>query len=242
MKKSHLISLSTAGCLILGGFALTKSRVPSRNDLAGAQNNKGVESMEGLESLGKIRESNVSGTQVGATVRPPAVTADPTASAMGSGTAAELKRFQNLREKVFLSEEEKLKKSQLLHDRVFILSLDGFLKDATVPGTEAYEQQNAALDLLYEAVKSGDATAASDVLQGVVKDSRIENAALSLDQREALGGLKAEVLYNWIALQPRIRGELPGWLPGPASRRILENVLAAHRNNVKESMAIEATR
>ncbi len=157
------------------------------------------------------------------------------------GREGDLSKYSLVREKVFLSEAEKTWKRRLLQNGPFLRDLKVILLQPIEAGSEGWSQQKAALDLLFEALTAGDKSVAEGVLAEVVKDRTIEDSSLPQEARRNLAGVKAEVLFQWSALQPTKAGEIASWLPGPVSTKIWDNVVDEQRNNLAES-ALEAAR
>ena len=99
-------------------------------------------------------------------------------------------------------------------------------------------EQNAAIDMLLDALKSGDSEVAVDVLRSVVTDGQVEDESIDRSTRENLAGIKAEVLFQWSALKPAQASELASLLPGPISQKIWQNVVDAQQSNLNESAAL----
>ncbi len=95
--------------------------------------------------------------------------------------------------------------------------------------------QDAAVDLLVEALKSGDKAMAAEVARAVIEDPAVENAGTDRSVRENLAGIKAEVLYHWAAIMPDDASNIERSLPGPVSRKIWDNVNRRHASNLAES-------
>jgi hypothetical protein len=146
----------------------------------------------------------------------------------------ELDSFKILKQKVFLTEEEKEQRKQFVQDRTLLENLKNLFKYPTVY-QDLEAQQNVAVDLLLEAVKSGDAETARRVLKEVIADATIENNQLSQEQRQNLAGVKAEVLYQWSSLEPDRAREMQQSLPGPVSQKIWKNVVTQQDLNRAES-------
>jgi hypothetical protein len=142
----------------------------------------------------------------------------------------------DLRAKIFLSPEEKRERADLLRHSGLLKALGRRLVEPT-RSMAVMNEQDAAIDVLMEALKSGDAQVAGEVLQGVVRDGQVEDTRLDRGSREQLAGLKAEVLYQWSALSPAAASQLPSWLPGPVSRKIWANVVRMQQSNLAESAA-----
>lgn len=173
---------------------------------------------------------------VGETITKPQAlpTAEADAKLQSFENKTELSEFKTLKQKVFLTEEEKLQRQSLLKNRALLENLKGLFKYPT-PFQDLESQQNVAVDLLLEAIKSGDAETARDVLKELIADPTIENKQLSTAQRQNLAGVKAEVLYQWSSLEPDRAGEMQKALPGPVSQKIWKNVLTQQDLNRAES-------
>ncbi len=146
----------------------------------------------------------------------------------------ELASFKTLKQKVFLTEEEKEQRKQFIQDRALLENLKNLFK-YPAPYQDLEAQQNVAVDLLLEAIKSGDAETARRVFTDVIADATIENNQLSQDQRQNLAGVKAEVLYQWSSLEPDRAREMQQSLPGPVSQKIWKNVVTQQDLNRAES-------
>jgi len=147
----------------------------------------------------------------------------------------ELAEFKTLKQKVFLTDNEKDQKKNFLRDRHLLESVKNLFK-YQAPYQDLEDQQDIAVDLLLEAIKSGgDADTARAVFKELIADSTIEDGKLSPAQRQNLAGVKAEVLYQWSALEPDRAQEIQNTLPGPVSIKIWKNVKAQQQNNEAES-------
>lgn len=146
----------------------------------------------------------------------------------------ELDTYSLLRKKVFLSDAEKSQKTSLLKNEKFVRSLRELLKIPSLAQDDG-QQNNAALDLLFDALKGENRQVARDILKSVIQDPGTENTALSMAERKALAGVKAEVLFHWSAMEPNLSGQMQQWLPGPVSQNIWKNVQAEHKSNLEQS-------
>jgi len=81
----------------------------------------------------------------------------------------DLSFFQSLSTKKTISASEDARRARLLNDATFLRSLKPVLNKTPITSQEALEQ-NAAIDLLREAVRSGDSDTAIEVLRSVVMD------------------------------------------------------------------------
>lgn len=152
---------------------------------------------------------------------------------------SELKEYELLKTKIFLSEKDKVTKADLLKNADFTQGLQTLLQKAATDD-ESQRAQNAALDFLLEALESSSQEAAQ-VLQAIVQDPTIENSDADLASRKSLAGIKAEILFEWSALDPQRAAEMESWLPGPVSQKIWANVREQQENNLAES-ALELRR
>ncbi|HMN68135.1 MAG TPA: hypothetical protein PKC28_06305 [Bdellovibrionales bacterium] len=144
----------------------------------------------------------------------------------------ELNQYAALQAKVLPSPDERDKKQALLINPKLLMGMA--VRLVRLPLLPLGEQ-GAAIDLLLDAVKSGDREAAETALAVVVEDKQVEDPSLMGGVREQLAGIKAEVLYHWAALVPSQVPQIPKRLPGPASRKIWDNVREAHSDNEAES-------
>jgi len=146
----------------------------------------------------------------------------------------ELMSYLHLQTKVFLSNEERDRKRELLSREELLRAVGPKLIQPT-RSEEGMRDQDAALDMLLEALESGNKTVAEQVLREVIEDRQIEDNAMDRSAREQLAGIKAEVLYQWSALLPTVAPDLEKWLPGPISQKIWQNVLRMQASNLAES-------
>lgn len=147
---------------------------------------------------------------------------------------SELSEFKILKLKVLLTEEEQAQRKNFLQDRTLLENLKVLFK-YPAPYQDLENQQNVAVDLLLEAIKSGDAETARAVFKELIADPTIENTQLTPAQRQNLAGVKAEVLYQWSSLEPDRASEMQSALPGPVSKKIWKNVMSQQQNNEAES-------
>lgn len=147
---------------------------------------------------------------------------------------ARLAEYAVLQRKVFLTDKEKAERTRMMNDARFVRGLELLLR--SVPTAEVTpELQNQAVDLLLEARETTRSEAAAQAMAAIIKDNQIESETMPLATRESLAGVKAEILYRWSAQEPGLSTQMPGWLPGPVSRTIWDNVLAEQAKNVAES-------
>lgn len=147
---------------------------------------------------------------------------------------AELESFSRLRAKVFLNENDEAERRRLLNDSSLLRALGLRLTEASL-AESVMASQDAAVDFLIEAMKSGDKVLASEIARAVIEDPQVENASLERSVRENLAGLKAEVLYHWAAQMPDDAAGVERYLPGPVSQKIWSNVSRRHHSNTAES-------
>lgn len=104
--------------------------------------------------------------------------------------AKELARYSELKKKVFLNGKEATAKEQILKNEKVLRGMGARLNHSPTDSKEAIEQ-NAAIDLLVEALRSGDNEVATEVLRSVVTDGSIEDESLESSELENLAGVKA---------------------------------------------------
>ncbi len=177
----------------------------------------GVPKSEGQSSVSEAREKELSATAVG----PP--------------HAEELKQYRVIKNKAFLTDEEKALRKSFLENNEMLRNLGTYLKTPATEESDSEEAKNAATDLLLEAIKDEKSAAAEAALQEVIADNTIENTQMDPAQRESLAGVKAEILYHWSAIDPEKVSQIEEWLPGPVSKKIWQNVLKAQNQNRAES-------
>lgn len=148
----------------------------------------------------------------------------------------EVKSYLEIQSKVFLSDADKRDRLTLLHHSDLLKALGRRLLEPTLD-RQVMREQDAAVDLLLEALHDGDQAVAGQVLESVVKDAQVEDSHMNAKAREQLAGLKAEILYQWSSSSNEAAADLPGWLPGPVSRKIWSNVLKMQQSNLAESEA-----
>jgi hypothetical protein len=152
----------------------------------------------------------------------------------------DLEKFLGLKKKVLLTEDEKRDKKSLLSDRAFLESLKPLL--LVEAPKDKVNLQNGALDYLYEALQGDMRAEAAEVLQAVVADKTVEDTSTSLDTRKNMGGMKAEVLFRWSAIDPKATGTIAASLPGPVSKKIWDRVQEQQENNAAESRSLQASK
>ncbi|MBX2996445.1 MAG: hypothetical protein KF681_16610 [Bdellovibrionaceae bacterium] len=153
----------------------------------------------------------------------------------------DIENFRALNKKVFLTDDEKRAKRELLENDEFVKSLTHLLKVGAGDSTEMKQAQDAALDVLFESLRTDANSPVAEVLMEIVGDTQIESESIDMVTKRDLAGVKAEVLYYWSSLDPASSGRIEQSLPGPVSRRIWENVVSVQKNNLEES-SIEAAR
>lgn len=151
----------------------------------------------------------------------------------------ELSDYSALKRKVFLSDEEKVQRAALFGNHRLIAALGDYLNHASGTDVASVGEQGAALDLLVDALQSKDGNEAAEAaLKSVVLDRQIESNDLDMESRKSLAGVKAEVLYQWTALEPGRAKEIRTWLPGPVSEKIWANVTETQSRNHAESAMV----
>jgi hypothetical protein len=140
-----------------------------------------------------------------------------------------LKLIKEINEKVFLSDDEKKIREQMINDKELIQSLGLLLRS---PEHSNNEDHFAAVDLLLEAYESGDREASWQEIVSVVRDPQIENGSISMEQFEILAGNKGELMYELSALAPGAEELITKNLPGPVSQKIWENVKVKQIENL----------
>lgn len=152
----------------------------------------------------------------------------------------DLEAYSHLRRKVFMTDEEKKQHKDLLQNRAFLESLkDIVLVEAPEDKTSL---QNSALDFLFESLKSGQKNISREILQAVVQDATVENSSESLSTRKSVGGVKAEVIYQWSSIEPQSASVIEQSLPGPVSKKIWIRVQEQQESNAGESANLQASK
>lgn len=150
----------------------------------------------------------------------------------------ELHKYAELGNKALMLEHDRVLKRKLMKDQAFLQSLKPLVLAAT-HNPETVELQNAALDFLFEALQGENKAVAVEILKTVVADSSIENSTEDMNVRKSLAGVKAEVLFNWSALDPEANPLIDSSLPGPVSEKIWANVQKQQSNNLAESATFQ---
>jgi len=221
--------------MILGGAYGLKTAISLRSRSSAAPEVKSgsqlaLDSDEGAESVG-VRIKNAD----------PNLQERERAPASGeiskTESSADLQMLAAFQKKIFLSEEEKLQRDQLVTDPSFLLSLRSLLL-SEAKDKEKMLQQNLALDVLYEAAWDMNVATAKNVLESIVEDHRVEESDIEISELENLAGIKGEILLHWLNREPEQRAELQELLPGPVSQKIWRNVQAVQTRN--ESLTADA--
>ncbi|MEK2646317.1 hypothetical protein [Bdellovibrio sp. BCCA] len=147
---------------------------------------------------------------------------------------SELAEYRQLHAKIFLTDEEKTFRKGLVKNEQVLRSLQEFLQ---TPATDdsSTQMQNAALDLLFEALQTSADGEAARVLKAVVSNPTVEDKSVNLETRKSLAGIKAEILFQMSSMHPQTAQELERLLPGPVSQQLWSNVKAQQQNNLAES-------
>lgn len=139
----------------------------------------------------------------------------------------EIKQF---RKKVFLTEKERAYKTEIIQNTKFLRTMARWLNN---PNTD-HDNISFAIDSLIEGLNGGSAVAREEIVK-LIQDNRIEDPKLALTDREALAGIKAELLHLWSA-QENIDSIIEPLLPGKVSKKLWANVKAHQENNYQESL------
>lgn len=154
-----------------------------------------------------------------------------------------MEKFKVIHAKVFKNDEDQKNLKIMLMDSKYILQLGEYLRDLQSVGKDEFKSnQNAVVDLLIEALKSGDSRSAEQAILDVVKDAQVEDTKLALNTRELLGGVKAELLYQSTSIKPELAEQFSRVLPGPASEKIWLNVQQQQADNLAVSESELQTR
>lgn len=241
MRKLILVALVVIGA---GAFMALRHQSSSDSELTPLARMTAATSSAQEVAIGEKQKSGAIGSSAPADST--AVTAkavDPKKKAEAPTVAFEhqdeLNQYRDLKKKVLGSDDDERERSRLKSDAVLLDSFRDLLKSSAT-NDQTRENQNAALDLLFEALKD-KSTQAETILQGVIQDAQIESSALSPAVRENLAGIKAEALYQWSSLDPSKAGVLSSWLPGPVSQKIWQNIQDRQESNLAESK-LEARR
>lgn len=149
--------------------------------------------------------------------------------------------FSSVQQKVMLKATDKQLKKELLSNKEALLSAKKLLLQ---PALEPEDQvlQNIALDYLFESLKGPQSAAAIEALKSIVADKTVESNKIKIEERKALAGVKAEILYQLSSERPEEAGSLQASLPGPISQKIWRNVQSQQENNLAESRQIKDQR
>lgn len=145
----------------------------------------------------------------------------------------EIDLFRDMQKRLFLTEADQAEKRRLLNDVALLRALGLRLTEPS-NSPAVMDSQDVAVDLLVEAVKSGDREAASEVLRSVVADPQVENPALDQGVRQHMAGLKGEIMLRWAALAPDEADNIERSLPGPVSQKIWNNVKRRQESNQQD--------
>lgn len=144
--------------------------------------------------------------------------------------------YKKLHAKTFLNSQEEVEKKEMLGNSEFIGDLGRVLSDTSMMQDPQYEEmENAALDLIVEALQKGDRESSLQVIQSIIQDPQVENTQLPQKVRETLAGIKGELLYHAVAFAPNEFSNVESLLPGPVSQKIWQNVQGQHQQNFNES-------
>lgn len=229
MRRINLRTVSAV--LILGGAAIWMGRSHQTQDVA-------VERAPTATAVSPTPTSSaLTAKALSVATNPADVTAKaPVAlvKAQPLPFAPELAQYSILHRKVFLDEGEQAEKLRLLKNPALLRSLGTRLLQMPTDSSGLAEQ-NLAVDLLLEALRTGDSDTASEVLTTVVSDKQIEDSKMPTAARENVAGVKGEVLYRWSAQQPERTSDIARMLPGPVSQKIWQNVQTLQASNLAES-------
>ena len=228
MKPGFVITIIAA---ILGWWAISVLR--SQTTTTAASEDKELREMQQMAPKAPPREPAVASKSQTNPVVPP-VEKIPPAPAQPFSYQKELEAYGNLHRKVFLTDDERREKKDLLDQPRFLKALALRLVEPSLDA-DVKASQDLAVDLLLDAWKSGDREEASAALKYVVEDGQVENQALDQSVRQNLAGLKAEILYHWTALDPSQVASLAKELPGPVSQGIWSNVQRRQADNLAAS-------
>lgn len=144
-----------------------------------------------------------------------------------------LQQFKTIQAKIFKSDEEQKNLKQMMTDSTYIRQLGDYLRDIQSVNKEEFKaNQNTVIDFLVEALNSGEVHAAEQAILDVIKDTQVEDEKLSMNTRELLGGVKADLLYQSSAIRPEFAEQFARILPGPVSQKIWENVKRQQEENL----------
>ena len=239
---------SLAIYLAITGLAVYTLRVQSLN-LAERQEKSDAQKAASIETSTKTRApaslgaSNESGPKLGANTlqakaalpSPAKVSNTPSLSVLDSAEKARLAEYAQIKAKVFTTELEKTRRQTLYGDTVFLKKLGQVV---STPTSATNDEKNAAVDLLIEAASQGHSDLANALIKDVVADKTIEDSSMAMDVREDLAGLKAELIYRWVADQPARASDVASAIPGPVTSQIWKNVQAQHEQNRLESTTL----
>lgn len=145
-----------------------------------------------------------------------------------------LYRFSDLNRKALLTHSETDERRLLLNSRSVLEELGNLLSKPSKDPVVMHEQDEA-VDFLLDALQEGAVDVAAGVLGKVVQDGQIESSTLDSSVRSHLAGIKGEILYHWVALEPHQEARVAALLPGPVSKKIWQNVQELHASNAEIS-------
>jgi hypothetical protein len=242
MKNQKWILASVAVCLV-SGLLVWKQRPSAEmpadhaDALEAAAMSKAYQEVKNLSDRLPDRPQSEADAATKSAVQAAKVSA--TTERVAFEYARELAEFTVMKRKVFLSDEERVQKAALFGNRRMIASLGDYLNRPMGNDVASIGEQGAVLDLLVDALQSKEGNEAAEAaLKSVVLDTQIESDHLAVEERKNLAGVKAEVLYQWTALEPGRAKEIRTWLPGPVSEKIWANVTETQNRNQAESAVI----
>ncbi len=144
----------------------------------------------------------------------------------------QLKQLRLIKTKVFRSEAEETTMKAFIKNPDNLQSLISLLTDTTSLQATSQAEHQAAVDILLEAAKTGNAKFAEESILAVIGDRQVEDQNNTKAVRELHAGIKAELMYGAAFIDQQT---IQNYVPGPVSQRIWDNVQAAHAENVTDS-------
>jgi hypothetical protein len=221
VKAIGLVGLSMAAAFVLSRFNRLQAGQSSMRMAAHAA------ASHELPASTSLSPTEPAVAQQGQQTQP---TREPLRELISKESQSKLKTFSELNQKAVLTSFEQLERRATLADEQWLSDL-GHLLTRAAHGVDENRLQDDAVDALIAARAEMISQAAEQVLSSIVANPQIEDASVSESDRRELAGRKAEVLLNWISIEPNRAAEIESRLPGTLSKKIWANVLRAQANN-----------
>lgn len=137
--------------------------------------------------------------------------------------------YKQMKQKPLLNKAERAEEKNFYSAAVLDDAKKYLMTPESIFEPEVKWHHQTAVQILIDGLEHNPRVAAA-MITDVILDAQLENKKISAPARELMAKDKAELMYHFMALQPKAISK--NKMPGPTSQALFENVASLHRENL----------